>query len=143
MTVGPTKHIPKEYKIHSQVCRALFSLHLYLPSQLNSRSESHKLPFTSHSLPLKFTSMGTSTLRGLVLLTLTSLIVSISQASACELNSTKHHHNHNWTGPTGHRTIVVDANGSGDFLSVQEAVDSIPENNTQNVTIWIHAGSYM
>ncbi|KAF6141688.1 hypothetical protein GIB67_001240 [Kingdonia uniflora] len=43
----------------------------------------------------------------------------------------------------GHRLITVDASGCGDFLSVQSAVDSIPENNVQNVTIKINAGHYV
>lgn len=70
-------------------------------------------------------------------------IISLARANSfsCELNSTKHHHR--WIGPTGHRTIVVDATGSGNFLSVQEAIDSIPENNSEKVTLQINAGSYM
>ncbi|THU73268.1 hypothetical protein C4D60_Mb04t21000 [Musa balbisiana] len=69
------------------------------------------------------------------------LFVSV-HCSACELNSTKPHR-HKWFEPTSQHTIVVDANGSGDFLSVQEAVDSVPENNTKRVIIHIHAGCYI
>lgn len=56
-------------------------------------------------------------------------------------NSTKQHHK--WVGPVGHRVITVDVNGSGEFRSVQTAVDSVKENNTQNVLILISAGYYM
>lgn len=66
--------------------------------------------------------------------------VSIS-ATAQAANSTKHHHE--WIGPVGHRVITVDVNGSGDFKSVQAAVDSVPERNRMNVLIQISAGCYM
>lgn len=36
----------------------------------------------------------------------------------------------------------VAADGSGDFLTVQEAVDAVPENNSQKVTIHIKNGVY-
>lgn len=48
-----------------------------------------------------------------------------------------------WIGPVGHRLITVNVNGSADFKSVQDAVDSVPENNRKNVTIRISAGYYM
>lgn len=66
--------------------------------------------------------------------------VSIS-ATAQAANSTKHHHM--WIGPVGHRVITVDVNGSGEFKSVQAAVDSVPERNRMNVLIQISAGCYM
>lgn len=66
--------------------------------------------------------------------------VSIS-ATAQAANSTKHHHE--WIGPVGHRVITVDVNGSGEFKSVQAAVDSVPERNRMNVLIQISAGCYM
>ncbi|KAL5551171.1 hypothetical protein UlMin_001347 [Ulmus minor] len=56
-------------------------------------------------------------------------------------NSTKHHHK--WIGPIGHRTITVDVNGSGEFESVQAAVDSVQANNRVNVTILIRPGYYI
>ncbi|KAG0451856.1 hypothetical protein HPP92_026224 [Vanilla planifolia] len=65
-------------------------------------------------------------------------------ASGCEFNSSRqHHHRHVHVGPTGERVIVVDATGSGNFLSVQEAVDSIAENNTMRVIVQINAGYYI
>lgn len=57
-------------------------------------------------------------------------------------NSTQHHH-HKWIGPIGNRVLSVDVNGSGDFKSLQAAVDAVPENNTVNVTIRISPGYYM
>lgn len=66
--------------------------------------------------------------------------VTIS-ATAQAANSTKHHHK--WIGPVGHRVITVDVNGSGEFKSVQAAVDSVPERNRMNVLIQISAGCYM
>lgn len=56
-------------------------------------------------------------------------------------NSTKRHHK--WVGPSGHLFITVDARGTGDFLSVQAAVDAVPDNNTKNVLIKINAGFYV
>lgn len=56
-------------------------------------------------------------------------------------NSTKHHHK--WVGPVGYREITVDVNGAGEFLSVQAAVDAVPQNNGENVMILISAGYYM
>lgn len=46
-------------------------------------------------------------------------------------------------GPTGHRHLSVDVAGGGDFVSVQAAVDAVPENNTVNVIIHIAPGYYM
>ncbi|KAF2313081.1 hypothetical protein GH714_009141 [Hevea brasiliensis] len=43
----------------------------------------------------------------------------------------------------GQRVITVDVNGSGEFRSVQAAVDSVKENNTENVLIKISAGYYI
>ncbi|RWW60305.1 hypothetical protein BHE74_00032712 [Ensete ventricosum] len=70
------------------------------------------------------------------------LLVSV-HSSACELGSSKQHRRHEWYfKPTGTQTIVVDANGSGHFSSVQEAVDFVPANNTKRVIIQIQAGDY-
>ncbi|KAI3962613.1 hypothetical protein MKW98_008480 [Papaver atlanticum] len=54
-----------------------------------------------------------------------------------------HIHGHHWVGPSGHLFITVDASGLGDFLSVQAAVESVPNNNTKNVLIKINAGVYI
>lgn len=40
------------------------------------------------------------------------------------------------------KTLVVAADGSGDFKTVQQAVGSIPENNTQRIVIQIKPGVY-
>lgn len=73
--------------------------------------------------------------------------LSFATSSSCALKSSstasQHHHPHKWVGPTGHQTITVDAKGSGDFLSIQEAVDAVPEGNTQSVIIKIKPGVYM
>lgn len=50
---------------------------------------------------------------------------------------------HQYRQPVGVRRIVVDATGAGDFLSIQQAVDSVPANNTVRVIMQINAGSYM
>ncbi|WOL07045.1 putative pectinesterase 68 [Canna indica] len=59
------------------------------------------------------------------------LVVSVHSSTECKLNSTKQ------------KSIVVDANGSGDFLTIQEAVDFVPENNSESVIICIQAGLYV
>lgn len=38
--------------------------------------------------------------------------------------------------------MIVAIDGSGDFKTLQEAIDSIPENNKERVTIYIKAGIY-
>src|SRR4029077_17914267 len=38
--------------------------------------------------------------------------------------------------------VVVSADGSGDFNTVQGAVDFIPDNNSRRVTIFIRNGTY-
>ncbi|KAL7594513.1 probable pectinesterase 68 [Lactuca sativa] len=48
-----------------------------------------------------------------------------------------------WVGPCGHRNITVDVNGSGDYTTVQEAVDSVSSNNRKNILIHISAGVYV
>ena len=54
------------------------------------------------------------------------------------------HRRHHWVGPTGHRLIKVDVNGiSGEFLSVQAAVDAVPDYNTVNTLIRISPGYYV
>ncbi|GAA0176305.1 hypothetical protein Leryth_014809 [Lithospermum erythrorhizon] len=68
---------------------------------------------------------------------------SSSVSSSTSKNSTSKKHHHKWIGPSGHLFITVDADGFGDFLSVQDAVDSVPVNNTKNVLIRIKAGCYI
>jgi len=38
--------------------------------------------------------------------------------------------------------ILVAQDGSGDFTSVKEAIESVPENNTEPVTIYVRKGTY-
>ena len=48
--------------------------------------------------------------------------------------------------PMGYATspqIVVDANGLGDYTTVQDAVDAVPPGNPQKVVIRISAGNYV
>lgn len=40
------------------------------------------------------------------------------------------------------RTIIVDLNGEGDFKSIQAAIDSVPEGNSEWVTIHVNKGIY-
>ena len=68
-------------------------------------------------------------------------VESSSSSQAASTNSTKHHHK--LVGPVGYREITVDVNGAGEFLSVQAAVDAVPENNRENVMILISSGYYM
>lgn len=58
-------------------------------------------------------------------------------------SSTNSSNNHHWIGPIGHRKITVDINGGARFRSVQDAVNAVPDNNTNNVIIQISAGCYM
>lgn len=58
------------------------------------------------------------------------------------INSTKGHH-HKWVGPSGYRHITVDIGGDGDYISVQAAVDAVPDNNMVNVVIHIRPGLYI
>ncbi|KAE9619684.1 putative pectinesterase [Lupinus albus] len=40
------------------------------------------------------------------------------------------------------KTIIVDQSGKGDFTLIQDAIDSIKENNDQWVKVYIKAGTY-
>jgi pectinesterase len=40
------------------------------------------------------------------------------------------------------QTLIVDANGSGDFTTIQDAIDAVPEHRSEPVTIRIKAGVY-
>ncbi|KAM0014130.1 putative pectinesterase [Helianthus debilis subsp. tardiflorus] len=50
---------------------------------------------------------------------------------------------HKWVGPIGQRNITVNVNGSGDYSTVQAAVDSVSANNRKNILIHISAGVYV
>lgn len=81
----------------------------------------------------------------LALLTIASLllppVVASQQAAAkCEYRK---HSGHRYRHPVGVRKIVVDAGGAGDFVSIQRAVDSVPEGNTVRVIVQINAGTYI
>jgi pectin methylesterase-like acyl-CoA thioesterase len=47
------------------------------------------------------------------------------------------------TGPANATNLVVAADGSGDFVTVQGAVDSVPPGNTNYTVINIHNGNYV
>ena len=68
---------------------------------------------------------------------------SCSPPAVSSTNSSSSKHRHHWVGPIGHRVITVDLNGTGQFRSVQAAVDAVPENNRMNVLINISTGCYM
>lgn len=72
------------------------------------------------------------------------LPASTSQATAaattCESARRGHHQ---YRQPVGVRRVVVDATGAGDFLSIQQAVDSVPVNNSVRVIMQINAGTYI
>lgn len=40
------------------------------------------------------------------------------------------------------KTIVVDQSGNGDYKTVQDAIDSVPDNNTKRIIIKINNGNY-
>lgn len=42
----------------------------------------------------------------------------------------------------GNRTIVVDINGNGDFKTVQAAIDSVPEGNSNWINIELSKGIF-
>ncbi|HSV26381.1 MAG TPA: pectinesterase family protein [Sedimentisphaerales bacterium] len=47
-----------------------------------------------------------------------------------------------FTGVSGARTIVVDVDGGGDFRRIQEAIASIPDNNTERTVIRLKPGRH-
>jgi pectin methylesterase-like acyl-CoA thioesterase len=77
----------------------------------------------------------------LLLATVASILPpSASQAATrCEY---PRHAGHGYKHPVGVRKVVVDAGGTGDFTSIQQAVDSVPVNNTVRVIMQINAGTY-
>lgn len=80
----------------------------------------------------------------LVLVTIASVLPPIaSQQAATKCEYTRHSGHHRYRHPVGVRKIVVDAGGAGDFVSIQQAVDSVPEGNTVRVIMQINAGTYM
>ena len=78
------------------------------------------------------------------LLVLAATLASLLPLLACQVTceGTRRGH-HRYRQPVGVRRIVVDASGAGDFLSIQQAVDSVPDNNTRRVIMQINAGSYI
>ncbi|XBI94036.1 hypothetical protein VPH35_030755 [Triticum aestivum] len=73
--------------------------------------------------------------------TLASLVPPLaSEATTCESARRGHHQ---YRQPVGVRRMVVDATGAGDFLSIQQAVDSVPVNNSVRVIMQINAGTYI
>ncbi|CAA7040408.1 unnamed protein product [Microthlaspi erraticum] len=53
-----------------------------------------------------------------------------------------HRRHRKWVGPSGHNVITVSLYGHSQFRSVQDAVDSIPRNNSMGVVIKIGPGFY-
>ena len=47
-----------------------------------------------------------------------------------------------WSGPANATNVVVNADGSGDFITVQGAVDSVLANSTSNTVINLRNGTY-
>jgi len=79
----------------------------------------------------------------LVLVTIASLLPPIASQQAATKCEYTRHSGHRYKHPVGVRKIVVDASGAGDFVSIQQAVDSVPEGNTMRVIMQINAGTYM
>jgi len=78
----------------------------------------------------------------LLLATLANILPpSASQAAAARCEYPRHA-GHGYKHPVGVRKVVVDAGGAGDFTSIQQAVDSVPVNNTVRVIMQINAGTY-
>jgi pectin methylesterase-like acyl-CoA thioesterase len=76
--------------------------------------------------------------------TAASLLTPLAcQAAATTCENARRGGHHQYRQPVGVRRIVVDAAGAGDFLSIQQAVDSVPANNSVRVIVQINAGSYM
>lgn len=119
-----SKTLPK----HSLLCKiyAIFRRSIKMASSLNIFSNI----FNSNSLLINITTI------------LIIFCVCAHAGNSNAASSTSKHH-HKWVGPSGHRLITVDANGLGEFPTVQAAVDAVPHNNTKNVLILISAGSYM
>ncbi|CAI0418142.1 unnamed protein product [Linum tenue] len=67
-----------------------------------------------------------------------------SPSPAAAPNSSEYRRGHHgWVGPVGRRVITVDIAGSGQFRCVQAAIDSVPENNNENVIILLSPGVYI
>ncbi|GAV83057.1 Pectinesterase domain-containing protein [Cephalotus follicularis] len=62
------------------------------------------------------------------------LWVCVCRALVCEVNESDEY--------KVAYTITVDMNGTGNFTRIQQAIDSIPENNTKWIRIYILAGVY-
>lgn len=61
-------------------------------------------------------------------------------------NISSSNHGHSWTAPPMESgqliTITVSQGEDAEFSTIQKAVDSVPEHNTQRIVIRIHAGTY-
>lgn len=79
----------------------------------------------------------------LLLVTIASLLPPIASQQAATKCEYKRHSGHRYKHPVGVRKIVVDASGAGDFVSIQQAVDSVPEGNTMRIIMQINAGTYI
>ncbi|XP_066320152.1 probable pectinesterase 68 [Miscanthus floridulus] len=79
----------------------------------------------------------------LLLVTISSLLPPIASQQAATKCEYTRHSGHRYKHPVGVRKIVVDASGAGDFVSIQQAVDSVPEGNTMRVIMQINAGTYI
>ncbi|KAF8702395.1 hypothetical protein HU200_032770 [Digitaria exilis] len=83
----------------------------------------------------------------LLLVLVVATVASILPPSSCQAAATSKceypkHAGHGYKHPVGVRKVVVDASGAGDFTSIQQAVDSVPVNNTVRVVMQINAGTY-
>jgi hypothetical protein len=94
---------------------------------------------------LRFASEGSNMARVLSLVLLLATLSSILPPSASQAATRceyPRHAGHGYKHPVGVRKVVVDAGGAGDFTSIQQAVDSVPVNNTVRVIVQINAGTY-
>src|SRR5437764_8120552 len=81
----------------------------------------------------------------LAILSLSLLMISVAETKAVDVAPQKHHVVLNSTTKSeakGDAQLTVAADGSGDFTSVQQAVDHVPEYNTRRFVIHIKPGIY-
>lgn len=64
-----------------------------------------------------------------------SIIQSTGRGVSLQIRSTRH-----LRAPSA---LIVDKSGSGDYTTVQKAVDAVPDGNSVRVTINVHAGVYV
>ncbi|KAJ4963758.1 hypothetical protein NE237_023697 [Protea cynaroides] len=75
---------------------------------------------------------------GIQIRTCTLLLVSI--ASSSSLMATSLAASIDWSTAL---LVKVDQSGNGDFKKIQDAIDAVPSNNSDNVFIWIKPGTYI